>query len=201
MTASLQLLQKRSQRCLRERPTRRPKSANVDARVSRASLLLVQQPARLPATDRSGPARGEQRGATRRGSASFSTSTTSRPWRANSVTRRSARSNTGARGRWCRTRSGRRASRSVGHLDDGDAIGLQHLTERRATKPLRSGTCASTLLAWMTSACCPSATSAAARRRPKNSLTRRHAARLGDRGDVGGRLDAEDRHPALRRSA
>ena len=53
-----------------------------------------------------------------------------------------------------------------------------------ATKPLRSATCASTLLAWMTSARRPSAASRRPRPRPKNSRAGRDAARLGHRGDV-----------------
>ena len=60
-----------------------------------------------------------------------------------------------------------------------------------ATKSLRSGTCASTLLPTMRSALRPSATSSAASRVAEEVDPRRNA--LVDRhlGDVGGRLDAE----------
>ena len=63
-----------------------------------------------------------------------------------------------------------------------------------ATKSLRSGTCASTLLPMMRSARLPSATSRSASVVPKNSTSVGTSLPARDLGDVGGRLDAEHRH-------
>ena len=63
-----------------------------------------------------------------------------------------------------------------------------------ATKSLRSGTCASTLLPMMRSARLPSATSRSARLVPKNSTRVGTFALARGLGHVGGRLDAEHRH-------
>ena len=61
-----------------------------------------------------------------------------------------------------------------------------------ATKPLRSGTCAITLLAMITSAGLPSRDERAGpASTPKNSAQRRDAGRLGGLGLVGRRIDAE----------
>ena len=63
-----------------------------------------------------------------------------------------------------------------------------------ATKSLRSGTCASTLLPMIRSARLPSATSRSASVGAEELHQRRHVAPAGGLGHVGGRLDAQHRH-------
>ena len=63
-----------------------------------------------------------------------------------------------------------------------------------ATKSLRSGTWASTLLPMMRSACLPSATSSVGEPRAEEVDPGRDALLDRDLGDVGGRLDAEHGH-------
>ena len=69
-----------------------------------------------------------------------------------------------------------------------------------ATKPFTSGTCASTLFAWSTSARWPSARELAGDSAPKKSHSVGTPLCLGDRGDVAGRVDAEHRDARRRRS-
>ena len=79
-------------------------------------------------------------------------------------------------------------------------VGLQQRAAARPTKSLMSGTWASTLLPTIRSAVPARRASSARGRAPKNSTIVGMPFALGDRGDVGGRLDAEHRDAARRRS-